>query len=204
MFLRGQNLMNVFNEAEFRDLCKRLGAEGTIRDVTVRYPTSGYFNRVRNVVRHDMRGEVVFCVIRPDGKAIMTRRNDYPENVYRIPTGGIGHGEDVVDAVFREVREELGLEVRIRDFAGVVRIRFEHGNEHVMFYSYIFILDEIGGRLLADASDDEISEIKEVDLEEFEQAVRALGSIGGKWQDWGKFRCITSNAVLNYLKHKSI
>jgi len=196
--------MNVFNETEFRDLCKRLGSEGAIRDVTVRYPTPRYFNRVRHFVRHDRRGEVVFCVIRPDGKIIMTRRDDYPENIYRIPTGGIGYGEDVTDAVFREVREELGLDVRIRDFAGVVRIRFEYENESVMFYSYIFILDEIGGRLLVDASDDEISEIKEVDLEEFERLVLSLGNIGGKWQDWGKFRYVTSNAVLNYLKHKSI
>ena len=73
-----------------------------------------------------------------------------------------------------------------------------------MFYSYIFILDEVGGRLLADASDDEISEIREVDIDEFERMVRALGSIEGKWQDWGRFRYITSNAVLNYLKQKSI
>ena len=152
--------MNVFNEAEFRDLCRRLGSEGVIRDVTVRYPTPRYFNRVRHFVRHDRRGEVVFCVIRPNGKVIMTRRDDYPAGIYRIPTGGIGYGEDVADAVFREVREELGLEVRIRAFAGVVRIRFEYRNENIMFYSYIFILDETGGRLMADASDDEISEIR--------------------------------------------
>lgn len=196
--------MNVFNEAEFRDLCRRLGSEGVIRDVTVRYPTPRYFNRVRHFVRHGRRGEVVFCVIRPNGKVIMTRRDDYPAGIYRIPTGGIGYGEDVADAVFREVREELGLEVRIRAFAGVVRIRFEYRNENIMFYSYIFILDETGGRLMADASDDEISEIREVDLEEFGQLVRALGNIGGKWQDWGKFRYVTSNAVLDYLKHGSI
>lgn len=196
--------MNVFNEAEFNDICNRLGAEGAARDVAVRYTMPGYFNRIRNAVHHDRRGEVVFCVIRPDGKIIMTRRNDYPGQIYRIPTGGIGHDEDVVEAVFREVKEELGLEVKIRAFAGVVRIRFEYENESVMFYSYIFILDEVGGRLLADASDDEISEIKEVDLEEFESMVRALGSIEGKWQDWGRFRYISSNAVLNYLKHKSI
>jgi 8-oxo-dGTP diphosphatase len=196
--------MNVFNEAEFRDICKRLGSDGVIRDVTIRYEMPGYFNRVKNVVHHDRRGEVVFCVVRPDVKVIMTRRDDYPENIYRIPTGGIGRGEDVVEAVFREVKEELGLDVRIRAFAGVVRIRFEYGTESVMFCSYIFILDEAGGRLLADASDNEISEIWEADLEEFDRLVRALDSIKGKWQDWGKFRHVTSNAVLNYLKHKSI
>jgi len=204
VILRGYYPMNVFNEAEFNDICKRLGADGIIRDVTIRYARPGYFNRIRNAVRYDRRGEVVFCVIRPDGRVIMTRRSDYPENIYRIPTGGIGSDEDVADAVFREVREELGLEVRIRAFAGVLRIRFQYRNESVMFYSYIFILDEVGGRLLADASDDEISEIKEVDLEEFGHLVRALDNIKGRWQDWGKFRYISSSAALDYLKHKSI
>ena len=129
----------------------------------------------------------------------MTRCKYYPENIYRIPTGGIGHDERVMEAIFREVKEELGLEVRIRAFLGVIRIRFEHGNEHTMFYSYIFILDEIGGRLMEDASDDEISEIVEADIEQLAPMVNSLNEIKGKWHDWGKFRYITSNAVLTYL-----
>jgi 8-oxo-dGTP pyrophosphatase MutT (NUDIX family) len=196
--------MNVFNEAEFYNICKKLDCEGTIKDVTVRYTTPSYFNRIRNVVQRDRRGEVVFCVIRPDGRIITTACRDYPENIYRIPTGGIGHGEDILDAIFREVREELGLEVRIRSFAGAVRIRFEYKDSFVMFYSYIFILDEIGGKLLVDASDDEISAIKEVDLEGLECVAAALDSIKGKWHDWGKFRYITTHAALRYLRYMRI
>ncbi len=196
--------MNIFSEAEFIDICKKLDADGTIKDVTLRYATPSYFNRIRSVVQRDRRGEVVFCVIRPDGKIITATCSEYPENIYRIPTGGIGHGEDILNAVYREVKEELGLEVKIRAFAGVVRIRFEYKDESVMFYSYIFILDEIGGRLLKDASDDEISEIREADLEELGDIVQALDSIDGKWHDWGKFRYITSNAVLSYLRDKRI
>lgn len=196
--------MNVFNEAEFRDICTKLGANGTIKDVTVRYDTPGYFNRIKSMVHRDRRGEVVFCVIRPDGKLITTTCKEYPEGIYRIPTGGIGHNEDILNAVYREVREELGLDVQIRSFAGVIRIRFEYKDESIMFYSYIFILNETGGRLLEDASDDEISGVKEADLDELERIVEALGSISGKWHDWGSFRYITSNAVLRYLRDKSI
>ncbi len=196
--------MNVFNEAEFYGICSKLGCSGQIRDVTVRYAAPGYFNRVKNVVQRDRRGEVVFCVIRPDGKIITTTCSEYPENIYRIPTGGIGHGEDILDAVYREVREELGLEVRIKTFAGVVRIRFEYNDEFVMFYSYIFILDEIGGRLLEDAIEDEISGVREVDLAGLGRIADALGSIEGKWHDWGRFRYITTGAVLSYLKNMSI
>jgi 8-oxo-dGTP diphosphatase len=196
--------MNVFNEAEFDNIVRRLGSSGTIKDVTLRYAAPGYFNRIRNAVQRDRRGEVVFCVIRPDGKIITTTCSDYPENIYRIPTGGIGHEEDVLDAIYREVREELGLEVRIRSFAGVIRIRFEHNDDFVMFYSYIFILDEVGGRLLTDASDDEISGIREVDLAGLGKIAADLGSIKGKWHDWGRFRYITTGAVFDYLSNMRI
>lgn len=192
--------MNDFNEAEYFDICKKLTTDGNVTDVTVRYASPSYFNRLKSVVQRDRRGEVVFCVIRPNGKIIAITCSEYPEDIYRIPTGGIGHDEDIVEAVFREVREELGLEVEIRSFGGVVRIRFEHLNDYVMFYSYIFILDEAGGRLLEDASDDEISEVREVDLEGLEKIIKSLEGIKGKWRDWGQFRYVTSNAVLQYFK----
>lgn len=192
--------MNIFNEAEYFDICKKLASEGNITDVTIRYATTSYFNRLKNVVQRDRRGEVVFCVIRPNGRFIATTCSEYPCDVYRIPTGGIGHDEDILEAVYREVKEELGLEVKIKYFGGVVRIRFEHENEHVMFYSYIFILEEVGGQLLTDASDDEISEVREVDLGGLEQIVRSLDEINGKWRDWGQFRYTSSNSVLQHLK----
>lgn len=191
--------MNVFNEAEYIDICNKLASDALITDVTVRYASPGYFNRLKNVVQHDRRGEVVFCVIRPNGRMIATTCSEYPKDIYRVPTGGIGHDEDILEAVFREVKEELGLEVKIRSFGGVVRIRFEHENDQVMFYSYIFILDEVGGRLLEDASDDEISEVRELDMEGLAKIVRSLEGIKGKWQDWGQFRYVTSNAVLQHL-----
>lgn len=192
--------MNKFNEKEFFEICKKLNRKAAIQDIVIRYANSSFFNKTKASVKRDRRGEVVFCVLRPNGKIITITCSEYPRGIFRIPTGGIGHNENIINAVYREVREELGLEVEIRHFAGVLRIRFEHGNDSVMFYSYIFILDEIGGRLLLDASDDEISEVREVDLDGLEEIVRTLDNIEGKWNDWGKFRYATSNAVLKYLR----
>jgi ADP-ribose pyrophosphatase YjhB (NUDIX family) len=192
--------MNAFNEEEYLELCRKFNTEGNIKDVTVRYESPYYFNRLKNMVQKDRRGEVVFCVVRPNGKPIAITCSEYPENTYRIPTGGIGHHEDIVAAVYREVKEELGLEVKIRSFAGVVRINFEYAMDHVMFYSYIFILDETGGRLLEDASDDEISAVREVDLPALDKIVEDLAHIPGKWKDWGQFRYVTTGAVVEYLK----
>ena len=196
--------MNVFNEGEYFDICKKLESPGRVTDVTIRYDAASYFNRLKSVVQRDRRGEVAFCVIRPNGRIVAITCNEYPKGIYRIPTGGIGHDEDIIAAVFREVKEERGLELKIRAFGGVVRIRFEHKCDHVMFYSYIFILDETGGRLLEDASDDEIGGVREVDLRGLAEIVAGLDAIKGKWHDWGQFRYVTSKAVHHFLESECI
>ena len=195
--------MNKFNEKEFIDICRKFNMEPHAEEITIRYSGNSFYNKMRNSVKRDRRGEVAFCVIRPSGKIIAITCKEYPVGVYRIPTGGIGHGEDIVNAVFREIMEELGLDVVITGFAGVLKIRFEYKNEFIMFYSYVFILGETGGRLLLDASDDEISEVREVDIDELREIVDFLDCIPGKWSDWGKFRYESSKAVLNYLTQRA-
>lgn len=193
--------MNAFNEKEFLAICDKLGTTPRIEEVTIEYETDSYFNKVKDAVATDRRGEVVFCVIRPNGKIITVTCEDYPKGIFRIPTGGIGHEEDILEAVFRETREELGLETEIMEFAGVLKIRFQHKEEAVMFYSYLFILREKGGRLLEDASDDEVSQVREVDMTELELTARGLLNLKGRWSDWGRFRYETTNAVLEFLRN---
>ncbi len=197
-----RNNVNLFNEREFREICDRFNSEGWIEDIDIDFSRSSFFNKMKASIRKDRRGEVVFCVLRPNGKVIAITCTEYPQDIYRIPTGGIHHQEDISRAMFREVKEELGLEVAVREFAGVVRIRFMHGADIAMFYSYVFILEEKGGRLLLDASDDEISGVMEVTVDELGEMTDALAGIRGKWQDWGKFRYTTSNAVYRHLKNK--
>lgn len=195
--------MNTFNEKEFMEICEKFNTAGQIEAVTVRYKNSSFFNKMKASVQRDRRGEVVFCVIRNDGRVISITCSEYPRGIFRIPTGGVGYGEDIVSAVYREVKEELGLDVEIEEFSGAIRIRFEHENEHFMFYSYLFMLTEKGGRLLLDASDDEISEVRVVDTDELSKIVEELNNIQGKWSDWGKFRYVTSKAVLDVLNKRS-
>ena len=197
---RGGILMNCFNEKEFENICDIFHVIPKVEEKTIKYADGSFFNKMKRSVQNDRRCEVVFCVIRPSGKIITVTCNDYPSGIYRIPTGGIGYNEDIVTAVYRETREELGLDVEISKFAGVIKIRFEHGNEHVMFYSYLFILKETGGKLLIDASDDEVSEVMEVDVNGLEKISNSLADIHGRWRDWGKFRHVTTNAVYEYLK----
>ncbi len=54
------------------------------------------------------------CVIVQNGKALITKRGAEPEKGrYDIPGGFIEVGESPIDAVKRELREELGIEVDV-------------------------------------------------------------------------------------------
>jgi 8-oxo-dGTP diphosphatase len=192
--------LNSFNEKEFLEICGYFNVEPIIEEIYINYTNSSFFNKMKKSIEKDRRGEVVFCVIRPDGKIVTVTCEEYPEGIFRIPTGGIQHGEDIIKAVFRETKEELGIGVEVRKFSGVIKIKFVHGDSSVMFYSYIFIMDEKSGNLLVDASDNEVSEIREVTVEELKDIADTLNNITGKWADWGKFRYATTDAVYRVLK----
>ena len=196
--------MNIFNEKEFENLRQKFGGKAFCKDVTIKYKNKSFYERMKKTIETDRRGEVVFCVIRPNGKIITVTCDSYPEGIYRIPTGGLKYNEDVVKGVYREVREELGLSVEITDFAGVLRIKFEHENDSCMFYSYMFVLKETGGRLLEDAEDDEISAVKEVDIKGLEDVANGLKTITESWSDWGNFRYQTTSEIDNFLKQKML
>nr|WP_298795348.1 RNA pyrophosphohydrolase [uncultured Acetobacter sp.] len=73
------------------------------------------------------RPNVAAMIFRADGRILIARRTDQPgaggplsEGVWQCPQGGIDAGEDPQTAVFREVREELGLD------ASTLRILHEH------------------------------------------------------------------------------
>ena len=54
-------------------------------------------------------------LIRADGKVLAIKRSDYDENrahCWDLPGGGYEEGEDIVEAIKREVREEVSLTIQ--------------------------------------------------------------------------------------------
>lgn len=192
--------MKTFDEKEFEEIKNKFNKKAYLRNITIKCIGSSFFTKMKKSAANNRRGEVVFCVIRPNGKIVTITRDVYPAGIFRIPSGGVAYGEDITEAVSREVKEELGIDIEITGFPGAFIIRFEYEKESTMFFSYLFILKETKGRLLIDASDDEISEVKEAGMEEFEAIVSRLRDIEGEWRDWGRFRYETSNAIMEYLK----
>lgn len=184
---------------QFEKLCSVHGGSPELKDVTLNFNNRKFFSDFKEKIRTDRHGEVVFAVQRKNGKFIVIRTGFYPKGVYRVPTGGIGIGEDVTDALYREINEELGLEVKLKKFLGMVRYNITLGNESLKFYSFVFHMEEVGGTILEDATQDEICEFIEVDKEKLVEITNILSDNKSNWRDWCSFRMQSTSFIIPYL-----
>ncbi|MBN2852457.1 MAG: NUDIX hydrolase [Clostridia bacterium] len=196
-------MMNYFNDREFKDLTQKYSGSHCIRQVDLTFKNSRFFENMRKGIENDRRGEVVFCVFM-NNKVIAIRSKEYPEGVFRIPTGGIRYGEDIEKAVLREVKEELGIKTVIRSFEGVLKMKISHLRKSVLFYSYLFFLDYVEGNLLEDATEDEVSEVRLVSLQELYGVSNFLLTLQSFWEDWGRFRHESTSFTYEMIEKHSL
>ena len=106
------------------------------------------------------------AVIRNGDKVLFQKRKN--DKYYALPGGKIEVLETVKDALKRELIEELGVEVEVKDIVSVVENFFEFNNEKV--HQYIFSYEV---KLLDD---------KYNNLDEFE-GIETLKKVIFKWFD---------------------
>lgn len=148
-------------------------------------------------------GEVCMVVRRPNGHLLTMKKTFYPENAYRLPTGGVNHGESIQEALLRETAEETNLQVNISRFLAVVGYRVASQGAEPVFYTFAFLLDEIGGTLDAVDEHERIEAFREIEPDdlraraEFFDALRSRYSqeIDGEWGEWGHFRAVIHRLV---------
>ena len=181
-------MLEKFVKTEYDELSKKYGTNSTIKSVILDFKSEKYFHDFKNTLETDRRGEVGFLLLRKNGKFVVIRSKKYPKMAFRIPTGGIDFDESAVDALYREVKEELGIQFEIENFKGIIEYAFRQNESIIKFYSYLFVIKEVSGNLISDATEDEISDSKEVSEEELSELVKTLTSIEGGWRDWARFR----------------
>jgi ADP-ribose pyrophosphatase YjhB (NUDIX family) len=159
--------------------------------------------------RRDRYGEVLMAVRRPNSKLLVAIKTFYPRGAYRLPTGGIHHGERILDAAIRETHEETGLETEVRRFLATISYRGRSTpTEPPLFHTFAFLLDELGGTLGAIDTSERIEDWREMSVAELrDQAVvlehiatEGTAGIGGSWADWGRFRAVAHRAVADALE----
>lgn len=186
-----------------RELATLAERYGTPRLVTA-HIRDAFFDPIK---RPDRFGEVCMVVRRPNGKVLLTTKDFYPRGAFRLPTGGIAHGEGVLDALLRETREETGLDTEVRRF--LAWIDYEGSGEgRVVFHTFAFLLEETGGTLGSHDPHERIAAYREADPGELPAVADALDAIAselsrdieGDWADWGRFRAVVHRAVAEALR----
>lgn len=162
---------------------------------------NGLFDPVR---MDDRFGEVCMVIRRPSGRLLTARKTFYPEGAFRLLTGGIRHGEAIEAALAREVAEETSLSVAVRRLLAVIAYTApETPPGRHAFYSFAFLLDELGGTLAVQDLDEQVAAFGEVEpggLAAMADALAALEhredrAIGGSWRNWGTFRAVVHRVV---------
>ena len=143
-------------------------------------------------------------VRRRNGKIPLSIKTFYPRGAHRLPTGGIHHGERILDALRRETEEETGLETEPKRFLAWITYRpVSAPDGPPLFHTFAVLLDEVGGRFHTSDLDERIEEWIEVEpaaLGEVADRLDRIASmpseeIGGDWADWGHFRAIVHRVV---------
>ncbi|HZU69301.1 MAG TPA: NUDIX hydrolase [Ktedonobacteraceae bacterium] len=187
---------------ELEQLAQRYGRP-LVHDAVL--DTPGMFDPLN---RTDRFGEVCMVVRRRNGNLLAIKKTFYPPGAYRLPTGGINHGEHILDALRRETYEETGLEVNVTRFLAAVAYHVGSSEANPLFYTFAFLLDEISGLLQVVDENERIEafrEVKPADLLLMADYLNGIGTqhsseINGDWRDWGRFRAVIHRLVWEALK----
>jgi 8-oxo-dGTP pyrophosphatase MutT (NUDIX family) len=183
-------------DKEIADLAARFGEPRRV-EVLIR----PFFDPVQ---RPDRFGEVCMVIRRRNGRVPLSIKTFYPRGAYRLPTGGIHHGERILDALRRETEEETGLETETKRFLAWITYRpVSAPDGPPLFHTFAFLLDEVGGRFHTSDVEEQIEEWIEVELGALGEigdrldrvASEPSKDIGGDWADWGHFRAIVHRVV---------
>ena len=193
--------LSVERQTEIAELERRYGRALQVDAVI----GDDFFDPIR---RPDRVGEVCMVVRRPNGKLLLSIKTFYPRGAYRLPTGGIDHGESILAALLRETAEETGLETEVRRFLARIAYRQRSApNATPIFHTFGFLLDELGGTLGSRDEHEQIEDYIEIEPKELRAVAGRLErvtsepseAIGGDWADWGKFRAVVHRAVAEAL-----
>lgn len=198
------NDIDMFINQQLATISRRFGTPHYHRVIL---PVASLFDPLGKADRY---GEVCMVIRRPDGDLITARKRYYPPGIYRLLTGGIRHDEPILDALAREAHEETGLEVVTRRLLAVIDYRArEHRTQQVRrFFTFVFLLDEVGGTLGCVDPEEELESFGLIGVDDLPELVRRLeglppdedASIRGRWRDWGRFRAVAHRLVYDLLR----
>ncbi len=90
---------------------------------------------------------VTCAVIRKDEKILIAKRKKdtlLEPGRWEFPGGKVEHGEHPEQAIKREIKEELGIDIKVRQLLDIVSHvwKKEHGNYHIILLGYLAEIEQ--------------------------------------------------------------
>lgn len=146
------------------------------------------------------RGEIILVVPRGQGKVLLHTKPHYPEDIFRLPTGGIHPEEAALDAARREGFEEIGFKPKELQLLGVLENVFWLKQDKYVYPSFVFQTEEYRKKPKPTDPDEAISGFRDADALELQTTAVLLASLPGGWNDWGRFRAAPHIWLANHLR----
>lgn len=107
--------------------------------------------------KHGRKHDITFF-IRKDNSWIVNSKHWYPQDLYRIPSGGIKPGESIEVGIKREAYEETGTKISLLNYFLRINVSFHHEDSKVDWVSHLVLCQWLEG------------EIKPIDTHEIKEA----------------------------------
>lgn len=205
---------DAVDSIEFDALCTEWGALPHVHhDLNVDHPFLSGDNQ--RLVSDGRRAEICYIMHRGDlaEGVLLHIKTFYPTGAYRLPTGGIHQGEQVMATLAREIAEETSMtvgpgvnQVQVQRCLGVTSYAMAHHSHGTTypFATYHFLVQmPRDGEIVTLDPEEHIGGWEWRRAEELLAVADYLEQVGthnAVWGDWGRFRALSHRFVASQLR----
>ncbi|MBN1178860.1 MAG: NUDIX hydrolase [Anaerolineae bacterium] len=163
---------------------------------------SGFFEDMAQAVKRERMGEVILLLRRSGDQVLLHTKTFYPQDVYRLPSGGIQGDEPVMAAAARETAEETGLSIQQNWPLGSIGYTFWNGDARIDFHSWLVLADVEGEAHLCDPNE-RIEGYRWVEIAALGRVAAQLRAVPETWGSWGNFRAVAHDLAATWISRNS-
>lgn len=138
------------------------------------------FDFIRSTQTYGRSHDITMFIFKKQELLVIAKHN-YPEGLFRPPSGAIKPGETLAEGALREAYEETGCEIELTRYILQVNVNFTDGRGVIPWKSHVFTARHLCG----DPHPIDTREIREVTLarldefEKYKEIIRSKTTSGG-------------------------
>ena len=109
-------------------------------------------------------------------KIIVIAKHNYPEGLFRAPSGGLKPSEDFQEGVYREAYEETGTKIKLTRYILQINVDFTFRRRSIPWRTHVFTALYQSGRIRP-VDIREVREAKLVSLSEFDEYKKIIATM---------------------------